>query len=409
MASVFLMLLALAGCSGKADGGYRTQLTDDEMEKGEANFAVAEHLYIDAEVTPLEKYSDGLNSYYMEQVMDSGDKSSPETFTDEMTLFGWNQEELWQWLEDRLGASLSRDGLECSGGIYAMITGALEGNYVMDLTEAWTRQNGEAGDADEQTAAYYPTLYLDSEDEGTANAGACAGSIMTYLMESSDDLGFCDRDETAEELSDMLEELTGRKICGTWDCVTVTSEAAETAEEHSGIEVLGDGDEISDCYQYYFYYDIDGLSFEAMELDRELGDGEEYSDDVQLMDGWMIALQEWPLEVLYGEGGIAQAQAISSRVPGDVYRKAQEIISPSEVLGAVADYYSTKLLTDDVTITQLRLVYSSSFTDEGDGTTRNAICPFWKAVAYDAEKGYNVTFVYDAVTGEAMKEAEVLT
>ena len=88
------------------------------------------------------------------------------------------------------------------------------------------------------------------------------------------------------------------------------------------------------------------------------------------------------------------------RDKGDIYKESMDIMTSEEVLKKIISYYKTKLLLDDVIITDIRLIYSGGFTDGEDGPVDNIFCPFWKVTVYDKEESKNKIFVYDAMTGE---------
>ncbi len=169
---------------------------------------------------------------------------------------------------------------------------------------------------------------------------------------------------------------------------------------------LDNNDFSNEYYSYSFYYEIDGVPVDNIGMTYELKDGETCTLEARYTSeatGSVLNSQsENAQQIIIGENGLLYLFISHLRDAGDVYREAQEIISPSEVLSKLADYYDTQVMTDTVTITEMRLVYSGYFTDGEDGEIDNAYLPFWKVTVYDESLDCYMEFVYDAVTGESM-------
>ena len=384
---------------GSQEADYRTEFTDSELAEGYASFAVSEHLVVDAEITPYDKYADGLNSYYMTQCYEEGDVGDAESFLEEATIFGRQQDEFWELFSDASGVGISRSILE-----YGMTE-----SYGYAFNEGLTGENGlgyfvlmnwmSFGAGVWEPHAYYPMVSLVvSEEDNPAVQGSYDTYIMKSVLDYGGELAFADSTSLAAELKGTLEELTGRRISDVWDCVAVTNEAVST------YAALEDGFE--EYYCFYFYYDLDGLGIEDLSLSYEMQDGESCTDGARYStldeSSVLVSLNEVAQVVAVGESGILWMQISSGRDKGGVYKEGLSVVPPSELLATVKEYYDTQLLVEDVTITQVRLVYSGYFTDGADGEIDNAFRPFWKVQAYDANEGSRRTFVFDAVSGELL-------
>ena len=84
--SVLTISYALCACgtekaSTEGDKGTdsRAELTQEEIESGHASFQMDENLVVDADITPKEKYAQGLASYYI-KVFSETEKTAEKQF-----------------------------------------------------------------------------------------------------------------------------------------------------------------------------------------------------------------------------------------------------------------------------------------------------------------------------------------
>ncbi len=425
-AALCVMALALAGCGQTAGSGtesgssevaaseasYRSVFTQEEMESGHASFAVAEHLYVDAEITPYEKYRDGLNSYYMEQVSEEGN-AEDEDFPAQMSVFGQPREEFFQKLSSAVGFDITADQLEWFAPIEGQATvqaynegipGGGEDTYMLSMM--WLGMEAFGLDT-----PVYPEMWMyDMADDGFWLNNA--HNDLNYSMQYAAPQGEVESLLSEGEIlgwKDALEDLTGRTISDTWDGIQLTGERLEEiSAAHPDMSAELDGWDYGTVDGYFFYYDMDGLPVEGLNLSYELKEGETATDAARACmtqdedNNTLSALyQLGPLVVTDGERLLA-LEITSTRRAGDVYKEDQDIISPSDALATVAEYYNTQLLLDDVTVTDVRLIYAAYFTDPSEGTVDNAFLPFWKFTTYSADTGSSYEFVIDAVSGDVI-------
>ncbi len=393
---------------GQEDAGYRTSFTESEIAEGRASFQAAENLYVDAEITPAEKYEDGVNSYYMVQHYEEGEVDGELTDASGLAAFGRTQEEFLGTLSTLTGIEADPEMFENSATerkAYwnGFVSGTDNGlDYLFFMSWGF-------GDGIFEAHAYYPDFYaMVTEDANIAVAEFYAETVGMMTMPDTDGLSFADPDEEATALKGIIEQLVGRELSDTFDCISVTPEKAEAinaAYPELELETGFDG-----YYQYYFYYDLDGFPIERLGLSYELKDGESCTAGARYSSeengSVLYALNECTQQVAYGEDGILFLMIDNYRDKGEVYKEGLEVLSPNTVLASVERYYESTLLTNDVIVTQVRLVYSGYFTDGEDGDVDNAFCPFWKVQAYEGSSGMNVMFAYDAVTGNAVVEGE---
>ena len=417
--ALFCLMGLLTACASgggteadTAGNDYRQEFTDSELEEGYASFAIADHLSIDAELTPKELYQDGLNSYYMEDVYEEGDISDLDA--SECTLFGLSQEEFVSKLSGELGASYEWEDLEWeNAGEGSALSGSIYGETGMEYT-LWIHLS--YGAVLQNPGACHPELYIRETEADEDPEYYSVYYMQQYLKDSSGECTFTDNSkEEAESWKSRIEEMTGRTLCDTWDVYAGNEENRN--ELVSVLEAQGDNTSeysaMDEFMAYLFYYDIDGLPFDNLYLSYTMKDNETCTSEARYGSSDdssnLQAVSENAQWVIINEDGPVRLDMDSFRYSGEIYKEDQTVISASEILGKIASYYDTKLLADEVTITQMRLVYSGYFTDGADGIIDTAICPYWKITIYDAAQGANLLFVYDAITGEVLKEAIYVT
>ncbi len=401
--SVLLMVALFTGCTSQTEdsdsASYRQEFTDSEIEEGHAEFDIVEHLSIDADITPLEKYEDGLNSYYQVNFADSGDVTDEDSFAENTTIFGHEQDEFFTMLDETFGMAVNRETVNFTDvSLYGAVLFAecQSGNLNMSIIINWTTSNGIYG-----TSAYCPNFYTLIDDDYTKYYSKY---IQAWLRSGYEELDFGDSEEIAERYLSYLEELTGRKLSDTYDCVTLSettlSQLADTIDIDTDSE---------DCYYFLFYYDIDGLPIDYMQITYEMEDDESCTDFLAgtIPDGGNIVTNrpEWPLEIAVSEDGVSYLEFDNFRDKGEIYKESLDILTPTDILEKIVSYYDTKLLLDDMIITDMRLIYNSGFTDGENDLIDSIFCPMWKVTVYDCEAEQNKVFLYDAETGEAYYEA----
>ncbi len=401
-----------AGTQGVSDGTeqqprddvdastLRSNFTEEELADGHASFQVSEHLYVDAEVTPADTYADGFATYYLETY----EEGSKEEFDADPRIFGQEQEDFFATLSDVFGLSITSDLVEYADK---------EDEY--EIVESFDHLPGDDGlfysmrirwlyPMGRDPYVYLPFVSIGTDDASFGNMAAMARGCVQYLSPDENTGLFLSEEEVASWMQ-IIEKLTGRKVNTAWDAVHITED---------NVLIISKGDSYyeqfwldwdadpADCY--YFYYDLDGLPIDSLALTHTLtiSDPEPCADDVTLHTLYSrIDAKNDAIPDLMTDGTQISLGVNYYYQPGEVYRVAQPVISPSEVLAAVEEYYSKDSLTADATVTQMRLVYAPYFTDAADGEIRNAYCVFWKVIVYDESLHENRLFLYDAFTGKA--------
>lgn len=260
----------------------------------------------------------------------------------------------------------------------------------------------------------YVDLYPDDECEenGINNTLINDGydiMIMDWLENSPSDLEFADIESSASAASQFMEKLLGRKICDTWDCITVDEESLNALDDVV-IDYPLETTDVDGFYEFSFYYDIDGFPYDNLKLIYNT-EGAEYTEEAGYLsayDNVLTASNELSQQVAIGDNGIIKLSTSNFRYQGDVYKEYADIISSNDVLKLIEEYYSDKDIEGQLTIKQIRLIYSSYFTDKDtEQKVDNLVCPFWKVVIYDEVNCSNIIFAFDVVTGEILVENQM--
>ncbi len=392
----------------------RSDFTEEELANGQASFRVSRYLWVDAEVTPAETYARDFASYYVEEVAEEG---TMEVFATSPCIFAQPVDDALLSLSDVLGFSIPSDQLEFS--MSENVASFSSENLMTDDGAGYYVYLGWTGNgASAECYATEPVIQIKKNaqdaDEDALTSLDLLGSYFTdceVYLESDPEEDHILTDAEVEEWRNTLADFTGRTLSDIWDCTHVTEDKlVDLYAVHSDdytLYQLWDFDTALDDYS--FYWDLGGLPIEYLGLTYDLEGEETYADDIPILNNKILyAAQQDAQELIMDDSGLIRLWITDLYQPGEEYREAQPVVSPSVPLAAVEEYYPEKSLTDNVTITQIRLVYSTYFTDPADGEMQNAFRPFWKVLAYDESKQENTLFVFDAVSGDVVMYGESL-
>ena len=412
MKTGFYLLLCLSllfsGCQlDKEDKAtYREKFTEKEKENGIAKFDLMENVMVDAKITPSEKYKDGLKKYYMVQFYETTDLKNRKDFAKNPTLYGKKLSDVMDMIADKLDVEFSpkKPKMEIDDNS-AIASASAKGNhgYRADFFATWETGNPLLDNAKQ---LYYPYMYVSSN----VGNGQTEYDLEMYLKGYKNmDIAFLsDKDKTSQELKAFLEELSGRKLCDIWDCIAVTEESVTELRkvmQQDSSRKLPELPEQEYCL-YRFYYDVDGLPYQNLFLNYNLKTGETASNLAKLTS-WsgsqLVGLNEDPQEIKISEDGIIDLNTSNFRMQGKVYKEAEKVTNPDNVIQKIKEYYERKLITKPVTVTEVSRVYTGYFTDGSEGEIQPTIAPFWLVRIHNGETN-NTGFVYDAFSGEAIIE-----
>ena len=219
-----------------------------------------------------------------------------------------------------------------------------------------------------------------------------------------------DKNKKGMELKAFLEELLGRNLNDSWECIPVTEESVELlnkAYKDVNLSAHIDLKQGEEYCVYRYYYDVKGFPFADLCLEYDVKDGETFSKIAGMSTinkKRLSGLSERSIICQVSQNGIVSIDTAKIRMEGDVYKKAEKVISPDTALQKVKDYYKKQILRKPVTVTQVSIVYTGYFTDGSEGEIQPTVAPFWRVRVYNNDVDGSRYFVYDAFTGEAIAE-----
>ncbi len=409
------LVLVLSACqSGTApegDAAYRNHFTEEEKNNGIANFELMKNVTVDAKITPTEKYRSGLKKYYMEHYFEAGkDTDNREKFKKDLRLYGKKLPEIQKLIEKELdGKFVGKPKFENEDDYTEMGDIDLSQNFQRgdDSYEFWADWYFDGPWQKETRRFSCPSLSIRIPQEDTSNI---AENIMRFCpgYKNFQTPFIKDREAQAEKLRSFLEKLTGRKIADEWDFIPVTAEAVKKTEDtvkHSYIHSKSE----EDYGIFWFYADVAGLPFLDLQLQYNMKEGETadkvaHAGSASDTSATLLALSEPKQAVRVSRKGITKLNISHYRMEGEIYKDSTEVLNPDKILERIEKYYSRLLLTSPITVTDIRLAYTGYFTDGSEGEIQPSIAPFWVVNVYVGGELGTAQFVYDAFTGEAVRE-----
>ena len=408
----------LSGCQTdkkeKGDGiekaTYRDAFTEDEKTNGTAKFELMENVTVDAQITPAEKYRDGLKKYYMKHFFETEDLKNIHDFIKNPTLFGRKLTDTMDILSEKVGGKFSG---KLTFDKYH------NNDEEIGVRDAFQHKNGtpyrfytywyiEEKDPGSNKEINCPCMYLTLEEgKNKALDAQIDYKITQYLKDYKNmEISFIkDKKKTGEELKEYLEKLIGRKLSDVWYCIPVTAESVAALNKVDKFDISEIKPEEEYC-AYRYYYDVKGFPFTDSYLNYQLKEGETASELARMStpNNTLVGLCDSSILCRISKDGIIDLDTDNIRMDGDVYKKTKKVKVPDDILGRVRKYYEKQILTKPVTITEVRIVYTGYFTDGSEGEIQPTVAPFWRVRVYDGEADGGKYFFYDAFTGEAIAE-----
>lgn len=409
------LVLVLGACQSEAkpeeSHTYRTTFTKEEKDKGSAKFELMENVLVDAKITPTEKYSGGLKKYYMETYFEAGnDIEDREKFKKNLLLFGKKIPEIQKLIEKEMGGKfVGKPKFEEEEGYddVSLSQKFQRGDDTYDFWINWYFDDALWKRGHKRINC--PYLYLDVRMP--QERSSVEDTIRRFCSNYRDmPTPFIkDREAQAEKLQAFLAELTGREIADDYDFIPVTKESVKyteeaiksTFEDRSGLE--------KDYGTFWFYADVDGLPFKDLQLLYNMKEGETagriaHAGSPSDTSTTLVALSESKQEVIISENGITNLNTTRFRMAGDVYKDTAKVLDPDRILKKIKTYYERMLSLNMATVTDIKLAYTGYFTDGSEGEIQLSVAPFWVVNVYVGGETGTAMFVYDAFTGEAIKE-----
>ncbi len=412
------LLLCACGTETQAQSGYRSEFTEEELESGRASFQMDEKLSVDADVTPRFSYENGLSSYYLE-VISEPDSEDEGAFAENITFSSHSRDEWEKFLNSLQKGRLKGKEFELDRSIYELKDWKYDGKNGRTYTiwagwSGWSKKYGLDSRFNTAIANIFPSQGENFEI-----------NIMDMMRNCLDDCGGCndldflqDPEEMAEKTRGFLEEASGRKICRKYEFVPAGQKNLERLhelvkkEEPSSLPQI-ESEMDKRIGEFIFYYDVDGLPFKNLYLKYFL-QGDETADSLCYWSspdsGNLVGISEHAQVADVDEKGLLKIDFSNTRRPGKVYKDKRSVAGPNQILEQIKAYYGRKLMLADVTVTDMELAYTGYFSDGSEGKIQPVVSPVWIVTVYDEElkgiSGKKREFVYDAFTGECLREAE---
>lgn len=385
---------------------YKGELTEEEMNDTHLTLELMKNVTVDADITSLKDYENGLKSYFIQrpdvEKIAPGKKKIegkgyiPKDYNQVKKIIAENVEGTFDKKKDE---SLFHKKARLITS--ALLTDSISGKvFAYDIV------------LDEKNRPYEKSIsveryYKAEKDEDYYKYYVSDASIAWQIHESDvdseeSDLSFGSREEIAEKLKEQAGEIIGKKLSDTYDGYTISEEMYDIAAQ----EWYTDENYIkcpADFYVYNFYHDIDGFPWKTEAVHLEIVEGEENEVDSKGSDDWELSLSPESQMISYGKDGIREL-SLSYDVECSKIYKEQKILPLDEMLIKIGDYYlanASNTLMKNL-ISEIKVCYLSYFSDKEDGKIRNVAIPCWEVVIgqkhYDGVEYSSIYF--DAVTGE---------
>lgn len=391
---------------------FKGELSEKEMESAHLGLDLNEKVSVDADITSYSKYKDGLNSYFIEKVVQKQGKVNLSLYQKNPTFFENSLSELEQEItgvstgkfldakkvveyQKKAGAILFMVPYRSADGTKRNFFGRLNidkkkrlGGVSIVLEKDYTEEKAE-----NNIEQYYERTI---------------GEKMRAIHPDCDmsDLSIGKKEEIGERLSGIIKNSLELELAEGYDCMPLNREnyhkLANRCFSNEELQPLE-----SEYYLYTFYPAVDGFLWRARNWSQKVED-KEVADDVLVGDSRIYTTDEATQKIVYGEDGIRELELTHELQISEVYKK-QEICSIETVLTQLQDYFGEDSLSIPTTIYNIEICYSGDFSDEADGKIRNIVQPYWYVEfwkqCWDGKRCSELWL--DAVTGECLSELEM--
>jgi len=388
---------------------YRDIFTKEEKTTGTAEFNLTENVKIDAQVTPIDKYKNGLKKFYMKHYFETKDLNDINEFMKKPTLFGKDLSVIMSMLSEKLSGKFYKkprfDAYDNKAKeIIARSTFQDKNGNLYTFNTSWGTGDDRYG---YDKGVYCPIMYIRLEEKSKAMSTQIEHKILQYLKDFKNmEVSFIkDKRQTGEELKDYLEKLLGRDLSDTWDCIPVTEESIVALNNVYQTDITHLESKQEYC-SYRYYYDVKGFPYTESYLSYQLKEGETASKLARMStpNNTLIGLCNPSIMCHLSKEGIIALDINNIRMEGDVYKEAEQVVDSNAILNKIKIFYEKQILIRPVTVTEVNIVYTGYFTDGNEGEIQPTVAPFWRVKVYNNDSNGSQFFFYDAFTGEAIVE-----
>ena len=390
---------------------YRDSFTEEEKASGAAKFDLMENVTVDVQITPAEKYKDGLKKYYMKTYFETTVLKDRKVFADNPILYGKKLSKVMDIVSEEMEAEFQSKKPEVD----------ISDPYILSAEDVFRDKKGADysfnvfWDTGEEEFDYTKRLYcpqMHTELQNGLSGVPTAYEIVERLKDYRNiEVSFLkDKNKKGMELKAFLEKLLGRDLSDSWECIPVTEESVELlnkAFKDVSLSAHIDLKQGEEYCVYRYYYDVKGFPFADLCLEYDVKEGETVSKIAGMSTinkKRLSGLSERSIICEVSQNGIVSIDTAKIRMEGDVYKKAEKVISPDTALQKVKNYYGKQIIRKPITVTEMSIVYTGYFTDGSEGEIQPTVAPFWRVRVYNNDVDGSKYFVYDAFTGEAIAE-----
>lgn len=361
-------------------------LSDEQKAQDHITGYLAEHIVVDADLTPYESYSEGLNTYYIYTYQEAEDAAN---YAENPTFFHQDLESFLSNLSVVLDTDFDQDNMMLDVSelmvcyeIPAIIKNSEQEKSLLFYFDLNSTKNVQ------RIVLYYSNTGMDAYDDRNNGAEMIAQNPL-YNREY---LEFADGAELGEQLKNLVEDLTGYELSDSYTCIPVTTEnrafSGQTINE--------------EYYTYVYHWSVDGFPWRMLQLFKSDYGNAELADDVVVGEDGLGAANSWNVIVLCSKDGITYMEIPKYYCVGEQYQQHMAICDVNTVLESTKQYLENHLAgTTVATVYNIELCYSSYFSDAADGPIQNIVMPFWVVRYWDGEWGRDL--IYDGFTGEFLR------
>lgn len=404
--SVFSIIF-LQACSEE----NKEEDTTVDIDSRHIQLELTDKVHIDADITPYDKYKEGLASYYIESYVDMSGVLDEESLVENAQFFKQDISSVIESIEDNTDGSFDVDNMKI-----VFDTDYMECEFNIKHTdrEGIERALAYIWYLDDVGNAYSPEVWFDcrnGELEATSTEHFLGKHIKKYVPEClGEDLSFAKAEAAGELWKSTLEKIMGEELSDNYIIVPVSEENYNALlEKRESEEAVFD----EEFYQFFFFRSVDGISWKRLDYSIPVESAGELAEGIerQILGNNLMSSDEWPLIVDVDKNGIRFLELTANSVIDEVYKEKANVIDVNQLIKKVKEFFSLSYMVNDITIYNIELCYSSSFSDKEDGPVRNIVTPYW-IVDYSIDKSSGdaeaYRIVYDAYTGEFIMEKEAV-
>ena len=410
-------LVAVTGCSSdKEDKQEKTkkevekkeyydgELSEEEMSTTHLSLELMDNVTVDADITSLEDYKEGLDSYFIQR------PDAKKLGSDKKQIGGKGDipkeyKKLRKMISDNMPETLNvkKEASDFRKKEWLTVAVPFDDSekifsYRLDLDKKnkpceKTISVSRGYEAKEGEKVSY---YISDFDMATQFR------LIDMDFDKSD-LAFGSQEDFAGKAREQVENITGRKMSDVYESAVVNQETYDLLTE-AGLYTEENFIKCdADFYAYTFYNDINGFPWKDDYSQWTLEEGDKCADDVDADSDYAYPLHPGEQEISYGKDGMREIDLSYAAEISKVYKK-NEIMKMDDLLIKIGDYYaanrSDTLMKN--TIYEIKLCYLSALSDSKDGKIRNIVKPYWEVKIWQkhADRLESIRLHFDVETGE---------